>query len=56
MELTQSLENQFDPKDIVAYGLGTSAFYAIEKLGSRKPKTMEPGIEYSIDINRAPKP
>lgn len=45
------LSGRFDPKDIVAYGLGTSAYYAVEKFSGCKKVDMKPGVEYSVNPN-----
>lgn len=53
-EVVQGLnltKGTFDPKDFVAYGLGASTFYAVEKIRGRKKVDMQPDTEYSIDPN-----
>ena len=42
-------EGTFDPKDFVAYGLGVSTYYAIEKISGRRKVDMQPGTEYSVN-------
>ncbi|MBP9716978.1 MAG: hypothetical protein KBD51_03490 [Candidatus Levybacteria bacterium] len=45
------LSGRFDPKDMVAYGLGTSTYYAVEKFNGRKKVDMKPNVDYSVNPN-----